>query len=385
MAPSSSIATARGARRKRRPALLALALGAAACAPQPAPPTAWPAGALLVGSAPALATLAGQLARMTGTPAAREALAWRAALPDCDVVEAHAQQASLAALREGLRCADPDGALAAVHRDRGERALAFAWPLGEARLTGSADVSAKGDLELRFEVPGESFQGTRALLRPDALAPGPALLGGDDALLHARLRPEGGIDLPALLAQGGQADTLFSLRSRVFSAAVLDGTWELALYLPADGEHLPRAALALGIRHSAVAQAAAESFLDEVESAWPLQRSPFAIGSAPGACLRDLRVLPGLAPCYVATERALVVGWSDASLHKALDGSTPALPASGGLVANLARLPTADARIAAPELPSGVAAWPWRRLVVEPLHAGPSVGLRLALAAGAGS
>jgi hypothetical protein len=171
----------------------------------------------------------------------------------------------------------------------------------------------------------------------------------------------------------------------VFSAAVLDGTWEIALYLPADGEHLPRAALALGIRHSAVAQAAAESFLDEVESAWPLQRSPFAIGSAPGACLRDLRVLPGLAPCYVATERALVVGWSDASLHKALDGSTPALPASGGLVANLARLPTADARIAAPELPSGVAAWPWRRLVVEPLHAGPSVGLRLALAAGAGS
>jgi hypothetical protein len=385
MAPFSSIATARSARRLRRPALLALALGAAACAPAPAPPDAWPEGALLVGRAPALATIAEQLARMTGTPAAREALAWRAALPDCEVVEAHAPQASLAALRAGLRCADPDGPLAAVHRDRGERAFAFAWPVGEARVTGSADVSPKGDLDLRFELPGESFEGTRALLRPGGLEPGPAVLGGADALLHARLRPEGGIDLPALLAQGGQADSLFSLRNRLFSAAVLDGTWELALYLPADGQHLPRAALALGIRHTEVAQAAAASFLDEVEAAWPLRRSAFRIGQAPGACLRDLNVLPGLAPCYVATERALVIGWSDASLHKALDGSAAALPASGGLVADLASLPTADARIAAPELPSGAAVWPWRRLVVEPLHAGPSVGLRLALAGGAGS
>jgi hypothetical protein len=374
------MATARLARGVRRPALLALALGAAACAPDPAPPAAWPEGALLVGKASVLASLAGQLQLITGTPVAREALAWRDAIPDCEVVEAQAAQASLAALREALRCADPSGPLATVHRDRGERALAFAWPLGEERVTGSLDVSAAGDLDLHFELPGEAFGGPRALLRPSALAPGPAVLGGADALLHARLRPEGGIDLPALLAQGSQADQLFALRSQLFSAAVLDGTWELALYLPAEGERLPRVALALGTRHRSVSQAAADRFLDEVEAAWPLRRTPFAVADAPGACLRDLRVLPGLAPCYVATERALVVGWNDASVHKALDGSAPALPASGGLVADLARLPAADARIAAPELPSGAPAWPWRRLVAEPLHAGPSVGLRLALA-----
>jgi hypothetical protein len=129
-----------------------------------------------------------------------------------------------------------------------------------------------------------------------------------------------------------------------------------------------------------VAQAAAAGFLDEIEATWPLRRTPFAVADAPGACLRDLRVLPGLAPCYVATERALVVGWNDASVHKALDGSVPALPESGGLVADLEKLPAADLRIAAPELPSGAPAWPWRRLVAEPLHSGPSIGLRLALA-----
>jgi len=377
------MATARLACGGLCPALLAL--GTLACAPKPPPPETWPPGALLVGRASALASIAGHLARITGTPAAREALAWSAALPDCELVEARSAQASLAALRQGLRCADPDGPLAAVHRDRGEHALVFAWPLGQQRLTGSADVAAQGDVELRFELPDEAFDGPLALLRPGAAAPGAPVLGGSGALLQARMRPEGGIDLPALVAQGDQADQLFALRSRLFGAAVLDGTWELALYLPAEGERMPRAALALGIRHEDVAQAAARGFLDEIEAAWPVRRTPFAVGQAQGACLPDLRLLPGLAPCYVATDRALVVGWSESSVRKALDGSAPALPDSGGLVANLARLPAADARIAAPELPSGAPVWPWRQLVAEPVHAGPMVGLRLALAGGMGS
>ena len=375
MAPFGRIATACGA---RRAAFLALALGCLHCGREPA---AWPPGALLVGRAAALRGIASELARLEGTPVAREADAFAKALPECETLEAHAAQASLAALRAGLRCADPAGALAAVHRDLGARDLAFAWPLGDGRATGTADLSAAGDLDLEIELPAGAFGGPRALLRPGAAPPGPAVLGGADALVHARLRPEGGIDLPALLADGSQADQLFALRSQLFGAAVLDGTWELALYLPGEGERVPRAALALGIRHRAVAEAAAARFLDELEVAWPVRRTPFALGGAPGACLLELRLLPGLAPCYVATERALVVGWSPASLRKALDGSATALPASGGLVAELARLPAADARIAAPELPVGAPVFPWRRLVAEPLHAGASVGLRLALAA----
>jgi hypothetical protein len=385
MPRSGLTATARFARGVRRAALLALALGAGACAREATAPATWPPGALLVGRSSALASLAERLERIEGTPLAREAAAWREALPGCEVVEVQAPQASLASLRAGLRCADASGPLAVVHRDRGEHALAFAWPIGDERVTGHLDLLPDGDLDLRFEVPGGAFAGPRALLRPGAAEPGPAVLGGDDALLHARLRPEGGIDLPALLAQGSQADQLFALRSRLFSAAILDGTWELALYLPAENERLPRAALALGIRHAEAARAAADRFLDEIETHWPLRRTPFALGDARGACLPELRVLPGLAPCYVATDRALVVGWSETSLRKALDGSAPALPESGGLVADLARLPAADARLAAPELPVGTSVWPWRRLVAEPRHAGPSVGLHLTLAGGPGA
>jgi len=375
MTPFGRTTAARGA---RRAALLALALVSLHCGREP---EAWPPGALLVGRASALRALAHQLARLEGTPIAREADALADALPACDVVEAHAAQASLAALRAGLRCADPAGPLAAVHRDRGGRDLAFAWPLGDERATGLADLSAAGDLDFEIELPGGAFGGPRAWLRPGKAAPGPAVLGGADALVHARLRPEGGIDVPALLESGSQADELFALRSQLFGAAVLDGTWELALYLPGDDESVPRAALALGIRHRSVAEAAAARFLDELEAAWPVRRVPFALGDGTGACLPELRLLPGLAPCYVVTERSLVVGWSAASLRKALDGSASRLPASGGLVAELARLPAADARIAAPGLPVGAPVFPWRRLVAEPLHAGASVGLRLALAA----
>jgi hypothetical protein len=375
MAPLGPMATA------RRAALLALALGGLACGRE----AGWPPGALLAGRSAALRELASRIALLPGTPAAREAEAFAKALPDCELVEAQAAEGSLSALRAGLRCADPSGPLAALHRERGERDLLFAWPLEAGRLTGSADLDPASDLTLAIELPDAAFHGAGALLRPSATPPGPAVLGGADALVHARLRVHGGIDLPALLSPGGQADRLFALRSQLFSAAVLDGTWELAMYLPDAGERIPRTALALGIRHRAAAEAAAALFLDEIESAWPVRRTPFALGDAAGACLAELRLLPGLAPCYLATADSFVVGWNESSVRKALDGSAAGLPASGGLVAELASFPVADARIAAPEVPFAAPALPWRRLVAEPLPAGKSIAVRLALAALAGT
>jgi len=378
--------TARAGRR-RGPggrALVALALAALACSRAPEPAAGWPPGAVVAGRTRSLARLLAGLAQLEGTPLGREARAWAEALPECESIEAHAATASLAALRAGLRCADPAGPLAAVHRDRGERDLVFAWPQGGASAVGSAAVSAQGDLDLRLELPGGAFGGARALLRPASEAPGPAVLGGADALIHARLRPEGGIDLPALVAQGGQGDALFALKSRLFGAAVLDGTWEVALYLPGEGAGLPRAALALGTRDRAVAAAAAAAFLDEVEARWPLRRAPFALGAWEGACLPELRLLPGLAPCFVAAERALVVGWNAESVRKALDGSAAGISPAGGVVAELARLPQADARLAAPALPLP-RGWPWRRLVAEPVRGGDRVEVRMALVAGGGA
>src|SRR5262249_62039452 len=177
--------------------------------------------------------------------------------------------------------------------------------------------------------------------------------------------PEGGIDLPALVASGGQGEALFALKSRLFGAAILDGTWELALYLPGEGEPLPRAALALGTRERAAAAAATGAFLDEIEARWPVRRAPFSIGAFEGACLPELRLLPGLAPCFVATESALVVGWNAASVRKALDGSAADLSPAGGLVAEPARLPPADALLPAP-LPPPAPARPPRRPRAHP-------------------
>jgi hypothetical protein len=137
-------------------ALVALALAALACERAPEPPASWPAGAVLVGRRAALSELLARLSQLEGTPLGREARAWAAALPGCPTIEAHAEPASLAALRAGLRCADPGGPLSAVHRDRGERDLVFGWPVGEANALGSAMVSAAGDLDLRVEVPGEA-------------------------------------------------------------------------------------------------------------------------------------------------------------------------------------------------------------------------------------
>ena len=96
---------------------------------------------------------------------------------------------------------------------------------------------------------GEAVRGAHALLLPGDESPGPDVLSGSQRLFHARARPEGGLDFASLVPEGSQADRMFLLKSELFAGAVLDGTWEAAIYLPEDGEPTPRAALALGFTH----------------------------------------------------------------------------------------------------------------------------------------
>jgi hypothetical protein len=121
-----------------------------------------------------------------------------------------------------------------------------------------------------------------------------------------------------------------------------------------------------------------------------VHRSFFALNEAEGACLLDLRILPGLAPCYVASDRALVLGWNPASLHKALDGASLDAPlagpeSGGGLVLELARFAEADARLARAvgEEPvrqaAKAAASPWRRLRAQARQDGDRVLVRVHL------
>ncbi len=171
----------------------------------------------------------------------------------------------------------------------------------------------------------------------------------------------------------------------------MDGVWELAVYLPEEGHPMPRIALALDFSHRAAALAAMEGFISSLQESWPVQRTYFRLGSAEGACLLDLRLMPDLAPCYVATERALVVGWNPASLHKALDGSRAELEElgdTGGAIFHLERFAEADrilARALSIDMASPPHGYPWRRVVVTGALVGSGMQLRLRFESGAGS
>jgi hypothetical protein len=102
-----------------------------------------------------------------------------------------------------------------------------------------------------------------------------------------------------------------------------------------------------------------------------------------GACLLDLRILPAFAPCYVATPRALVLGWNPASLARALRGG----PESAGeapsrLWLRLDRIAEADQRLRAARgepAASVERSYGWERLEVAPGDGGAE--LRIALEA----
>jgi hypothetical protein len=386
--------------------LAGVGLGLAACAER-TPPAAEPPGALLVARGTDLRRLLARLEALEGTPLARRAREIAAGLPACPELEAHAPSGDAIELLGALRCRPAHSALEALHRERGIASLAFVWPVeASLRLRGLLRLRDGGDVDLELRAPARVARGARALVLPGADPAGPGLLSGAEHLLHARVRPGGGLDLSALVPGGSQADQLFRLRSDLFTGVVLDGTWEAAVYLPEEGAVMPPAALAVGFRHRGPAVAAMEDFLDELRRTWPVRRSFFEVGDAEGACLLDLQILPAFAPCYVATDRALVVGWNPESLRKALDGApapgpgaaaelaergAPAqvaeLGAPAQLVVELGRIAEANARMARARgsAPASPAAPPWRRLRAAGERRGEALHLQVTLEAETGA
>jgi hypothetical protein len=383
----------RRARRRARTALLPLCTGlwltwALACAAPEAPPDAdWPAGALLAADGEALRSLLRELESLHDTPTARAARRLREALPACEAVEAVAERAG--DWSEVLRCADPTGPLSGLHAWRGGAAAALALPLaaeGPRTLLRLHRDTRGVRLDLRWTPPSEEL----AALLPGNRPPGPQLLDARERLLHARVRVDGALDLAALVPEGSQADQLLHLRAEALGAAVLDGTWEAALYTPLPGTEMPRVALALGVRSRTVARAAAERLVAEVARNWSVAPTPLATERYTGACLLDLRVLPELAPCYASTERALVFAWNPASLRRALAGDAPATGgsattdgAAGHLTLDLAALRRVDRQLArgvGPGAMASVADWPWSRLVASGERSGGDGALALRIA-----
>ena len=132
-----------------------------------------------------------------------------------------------------------------------------------------------------------------------------------------------------------------------------------------------------------------EGFLGDLSTQWPVHRTAFSVDEAPGACLLDLNVLPELAPCYVATDAALVVGWNPASLRKALDGTgRGGIPNAGGAIVDFGRLAEADARLAdhGPiQTPAFPPSYPWQRAVARSRRVGDDVQLNVTFESGPGA
>lgn len=358
-----------------------------------------PEGTWLTADGPVLAAFLAQVETLSGTPAARAAGAARQRIEACRRVEAHCPAGDEGCdLLERLACAE------APEQPHGEGETAD-WLVSHALAGGGHLVlrgweTPGGGVTVEASLPRLGETGPASLLLPAGEAPQAPVLKSEGTLLHLRLRPDRGIDFDALVPPGSKRERFRSLQADLVAAASLEGTWEMAVYTPEPGRLFPDAALALDVSSRTLAVAAMESFLEELLHIWPLRQSPFALAGGTGSCLSNLNVLPELAPCWLATDRALVVGWNEVSLDRALGAASDAGEATAaaeamaevaatvedraqsGLVVHLDRLPEADLRLARawnPGWDRPPVVYPWRRLELTGRRDGDHYAFRLEL------
>lgn len=346
-----------------------------------------PPGLLVCGQARPARTLLRDLQALDQTPVARLAADLEARLTGCDGFIAGPGDQTDALTGAAVRCAEPGLECAALTRTLTSRAVAFSWNPPEApSIRGWLDVDADGTLRARARWAHPAGAERLSLLRPAQAPPGPAVLSDDGAVLHARWRSAGGLDLAAMVPPGGDLDHLVGLRGQLFEKGVLDGTLEPVIYPPEPGHGVPAVALGLGFHARVVAVTAMRRFVGGIGENWRVFPSPFAVGEAEGQCLLALNVMPEFAPCWVATEDSLVVGWNGAALERAL--ATPG-PADLGTT-HTARVRfddwgEAERRMA---LAAGFSedtprtAWPWRAATLQATAGEAADQVRLALDAG---
>jgi len=371
---------------------LALGLLSVACGIEGESRNDWPDGTLVIARREAVSQLAKQIQALPESKLARMAEMIGARLPDCSWVETRIPDGGTL-LDSSIDCSPSDDALRELDRERGESDAVFAFPeQNGTRVVGTLDLTDDGDVDVRLRVPENAFTDARTLLKPGSAEPGPNLLSHVDELVHARLRPQGGLDIASLVPEQSQGDRMFRLKSEIFAGAVLDGTWEMAIYLPEPAAPMPRAALALGFSIRTPAVNAMERFISDLQESWPVRRVPLSLAAGEGACLPGLNLLPDLAPCYVATQSALVVGWNVASIERALekgDAARIAPHSASGLHVDLARFPEADARFAESAMPGEEAAemgrLPWKRISANGVPETEGVDVRIRFDGGDGA
>jgi hypothetical protein len=367
--------------------VVAAALVTLAC--DRSPTRSLPSGRFIVGDAGRIDDLLQRLEVMSGTQLARAASLAREKVEGCEELEAWCPGEESCALLERLSCRGGEAGLEQAYQLLGEADWFFGSELGEGQqLTAHGRTVGAGVTEVDLELSGLEEQQALSLLLPAERGPGPFLLSADQTLAQIRIRPDNGLDIASMVSREGWASQLFQLKSELFLATALKGNWELAVYVPEEGQRIPPTALALDFTSRRAAVAGMDQFLEEVMQAWPIRMSPISVGDWPGVCLSNLQVMPDLLPCYVATDTALVVGWNPMSLEKALAAGNPT--DEGGesrVVLHLDRFPLADERLAAASGADPDAtppAYPWQQIRVSGGRQGDSYRLQIAFVAGGG-
>jgi len=345
-----------------------------------------PAGSVVVGDAAALRKIFAQLNGWAGTPLSRRATELATQLADCSHFSAEAPVGELDELLNRVRCTEsslPSGPLR-LDRESGEIAF-YLRPAETLTLAGAARISTDASVQIDLRVEGDSATAPLSFFYPAADPPGPSRLSSADALMQLRLRPAGGLRIAELIPKGSQGDRLFQLKSDLFAGAILDGAWEVAVYLPPPGRRMPLLALGVDTSSQQLAAAAMQRFLDNLEARWPIHETPFAVGDEQGACLLRLNLMPEFAPCYVATTEQLVVGWNADSVRQGF--TTPGgsdLGSAGALVLHLDRFAEADRRLREAYDPGAAPSqitYGWERLVAHVEPEGAAMRIRIDLPA----
>ncbi len=293
----------------------------------------------------------------------------------CSPTENLAEGGTPCRLAESVECVD--------RKDLTELGLGDEDWLFQGPLPGilSAGTSSAGTVELRGRSSSDGAIRVSARLNgsqelplgrwlPSAESPGQFQLSDTGAFAHARWRPDGGL-VPQRTGKRSLADRLYGLRSELFSATVLTGSVEVVAFVPNPGDRFPGSAAALDFHLRRPAIAAMESYIADLQKEWPLVRNDYSFNGFEGACLNNLRVMPGLAPCYLATDSALVVGWNRTAIEGALTpASRSQVEVAGGegagsrATVDFAALALADRRLAATRSRDVAFNYPFRSLDV---------------------
>lgn len=348
------------------------------------------AGVWLAGPGDTVRPVLDHLAQLEGTPLGRVAAAARAQAEGCDEVfasmDGSAERPGLEAFFDDIGCRDgsdvlPDFAVQEAENP-GEAVIALAWLARSAASPGGGHlvarlVEAEGNVEALIEVIAAGGA-SNPLLSADR-APGAAVLDPRGTLLHTRVVADRGLDLGAWMGSpGGEAGGegqerhVFNLRKEDFAGLLLGDTWELAVYMPEEGDPLPAMALAVEVTSRRLVVKAMDELLAQGEAVWSWGRAaPVQVAAAEGRCLDDLRLLPDFTPCYALDAERLYLAWDRRSLARALADVAaltqppPTDDQRSWLRLELERFPLAEERLARASGDDEVTAfhWPWRRLL----------------------